>query len=173
MRRKIHWLQLIGSFSLAPDLSLWLNPTLSRQVACGMPRKRSYLPSCRMKPKTSTENPTRTHIASTLVSGRLKFIRTLGDSPSQSRVPKIGALGGVWAAGRGRFSSPSTLPWWGPICSAVSSAGLPSSRKMRNYWREFSGGLWGWWGDWSISPTRRGWGSWACSAWRREGWEGT
>ena len=48
-----------------------------------------------------------------------------------------------------------------------------SSRKMRNYWRESSGGLQGWWGDWSISPTRRGWGSWACSAWRREGWEGT
>jgi len=33
--------------------------------------------------------------------------------------------------------------------------------------------LWGWWGDWNISPMRRGWGSWACSAWRREGWEGT
>ena len=47
------------------------------------------------------------------------------------------------------------------------------SRKMRSYWRESSGGLWGWWGDWSISPTRRGGGSWASSAWRREGWEGT
>ena len=34
-------------------------------------------------------------------------------------------------------------------------------------------GLWGWWGDWSISPMRKGWGSWPCSAWRREGWEGT
>ena len=32
-------------------------------------------------------------------------------------------------------------------------------------------GLRGWWGDWSISPTRKGWGSWACSAWRREGWD--
>jgi len=41
----------------------------------------------------------------------------------------------------GRFSSPSALPWGGPICSAVSSAGLPSSRKMRSYWRESSGGL--------------------------------
>jgi len=30
-----------------------------------------------------------------------------------------------------------------------------------------SGGLQGWWGDWNIFPTRRGWGSWACSAWRR------
>ena len=52
-----------------------------------------------------------------------------------------GASRGVWAAGRGRFSSPSTLPWGGPICSAVSSSGLPSSRKMRSYWRESSGGL--------------------------------
>ena len=34
-------------------------------------------------------------------------------------------------------------------------------------------GLLGWWGDWSISPMRKGWGSWACSAWRREGWGGT
>ena len=38
---------------------------------------------------------------------------------------------------------------------------------------DVSQGLQGWWGDWNISPTRRGWGSWACSAWRREGCEGT
>ena len=44
---------------------------------------------------------------------------------------------GCWS----RFSSPSALPWGGPICSAVSSAGLPSARKMRSYWRESSGGL--------------------------------
>ena len=24
-----------------------------------------------------------------------------------------------------------------------------------------------WWGDWSISPMRKGWGFWACLAWRR------
>ena len=30
---------------------------------------------------------------------------------------------------------------------------------MRRCWRVSSGGLRGWWGDWSISPTRRGWGS--------------
>ena len=50
---------------------------------------------------------------------------------------------------------------------------LLTSRKMRSYWRDSSGGLGGWWGDWSISPMRKGWGSWACSAWRREGWEGS
>jgi len=63
----------------------------------------------------------------------------------------------LWPVGRGGFSFPSTLPWWGPIWSTLSSSGLPSSRKMRSYWRESSGGLWGWGGDWSISPTRRGW----------------
>ena len=55
----------------------------------------------------------------------------------------------------------------------VSSSRLPSSGKMRSYWRESSAGLRGWGGHWSISPTTKGWGSWACSAWRREGWEGT
>jgi len=29
----------------------------------------------------------------------------------------------------------------GPIWSTPSSSGLPSSRKMRSYWRESSGGL--------------------------------
>ena len=77
--------------------------------------------------------------------------RSLVESINASSVPWVprrpmapwGALGGVWAAGRGRFSSPSALPWGGPICSAVSSAGLPSSRKMRSYWRESSAGLQG------------------------------
>ena len=39
--------------------------------------------------------------------------------------------------------------------------------------RESRGGLRGRWGHWSISPTRKGWGSWACLRWRSEGWEGT
>ena len=38
---------------------------------------------------------------------------------------------------------------------------------MRSYWRESSGGLRTWLGDWSISPMRKGWGSWAWWAWRR------
>jgi len=52
-----------------------------------------------------------------------------------------GGLGRGGTGGRGRFSSPSALPWGGPSCSAGSSAGLPSSRKMRSYWREPSAGL--------------------------------
>ena len=65
------------------------------------------------------------------------------------------------------------LPLYTALVSTVSSSGLPSSRKMKSYWRDSSGGLRGWWGDWNISPTRRGWGNWACSAWRREGCKGT
>ena len=61
-------------------------------------------------------------------------------TPGDLRV-SWGALGGVWAAGRGRFSFPSALPWGGPIWSPVSSSGLPTSRKMRSYWRESSRGL--------------------------------
>ena len=30
------------------------------------------------------------------------------------------------------------------VSSTVSSSGLPSSRKMKSYWRESSGGLQGW-----------------------------
>jgi len=41
----------------------------------------------------------------------------------------------------GSVRPPALPPPGGPICSAGSSAGLPSSRKMRSYWRESSGGL--------------------------------
>ena len=50
----------------------------------------------------------------------------------------------AWGTGTGGWEGPSALPWGGPICSAVSGAGLPRSRKMRSYWRESSGGLRGW-----------------------------
>ena len=82
------------------------------------------------------------------------------------------ALGGAWPSGQGRFSFPSALRYWGPIWSTASSSGLPTSRKMRSCWRESSEGLQRWWGDWSVCPMRKGWGSWACLAWGREGWEG-
>ena len=39
--------------------------------------------------------------------------------------------------------------------------------RQKNYWRESSRGLRGWWGDWSISPMRKRWGSRASLAWRR------
>jgi len=39
----------------------------------------------------------------------------------------------VWPAGQGRFSSPSTLPSWGPICRSLThwgSKNLPHSDKV-------------------------------------------
>ena len=60
----------------------------------------------------------------------------------------------------------------GVLCPVLVQFWAPSSRNMRSYWREPSGGLRRWWGNWSIWPMRKGWGS-LCSAWRREGWEGT
>lgn len=78
----------------------------------------------------------------------------------------------VWLAGWGRLSCPSALSWWGRIWSTVSSSGLPSARKTRDYWREYSGGLQRWSGGWSISLKKRGWETWVPLAWRKEIWEG-
>ena len=78
-----------------------------------------------------------------LSSSFLYPVLRVSSVPWLPRSPMVswGVLGGVWPAGRGRISFASTLPWGGPICSAVSSAGLPTSRKMRSYWRQSSGGL--------------------------------
>lgn len=83
------------------------------------------------------------------------------------------ALGRVLLACQERWSSHSTLHWWGHIQSDVSRvvagySGLPSSRKTRNHWRRSRGGLQSWWGDWTISLMRKG----ACVVWKGEDWEG-
>ena len=59
---------------------------------------------------------------------------------------RLGArqLGDYFTAITAQTGFPSTLPWRGLIWSTVSSSGLPSSRKMKSYWRESSGGLQGW-----------------------------
>jgi len=57
----------------------------------------------------------------------------------------------AWPAGQGRWSLPPALPWWGHICSTVSSSGLPSSIKTGNCWREPSRGAQRWLGAWSIA----------------------
>lgn len=76
-----------------------------------------------------------------------------------------GCTGRSVASGPGRWSSPSTMAWWGHISSALFTSGLPSSTKTWKYWRESSAGLQRWWGDWSVSLLmRKGWGT--CLAWR-------
>ena len=64
-----------------------------------------------------------------------------------------------------------------PLCSALvrppwspmSSSGALSTRRTWNCCNGFRGGQQKWSEGWSTSPTRTGWESWACSAWRREG----
>jgi len=71
-----------------------------------------------------------------------------------------------------RHPSPLHCPSKAPSGVLCPVLGSP----LQERWKataESRRGLRGWWGDWSISPARRGWGSWACSAWGREGCEGT
>lgn len=53
--------------------------------------------------------------------------------------------------------------------STVSNSGLPSTRETQSSWGKYSTGLLQWLRVCSISHLRTGWGSWACSAQRREG----
>ena len=80
-------------------------------------------------------------LSAPLRSRRPALPRAMAEPLPRKPMGSWGASRGVWAAGQERFSSPSALPWEGPIWSPVSSSGLPSSRKMRSYWRESSGGL--------------------------------
>ena len=48
----------------------------------------------------------------------------------------------------------------------------PSTRRTWSCWSRSRGGPQRWSEGWNISPVRKGWESWGCSAWRREGcWE--
>ena len=74
-----------------------------------------------------------------------------------------------WPSGSGRWLSLSTLPSWGSTWSTTFRSGASNARKMWSCWRGSRRGPWGWLEGWSSSPKKRGWGNWACSAWRREG----
>ena len=63
---------------------------------------------------------------------------------------------------------PSGLSLWGLTCSYVSRPGASNKKKMWRCWSRSRGGPQRWSECWSTSPTKKGWGSWACSAWRRE-----
>jgi len=75
----------------------------------------------------------------------------------------------VWSAGQGRGFCPFTLLSWDPTWSPASCSGDPNKRRTWMCWSRCRGGPRRWSEGWSTSPTRTGWGSWGCSAWRREG----
>lgn len=77
-------------------------------------------------------------------------------------------LGMSLSGGWGRWSFPSTQNCWvlSPVLSSLE----------QEIWTSWSKSLWllRWWRDWIdwiIYCMRRGWEIWACSAWRRGGWE--
>ena len=63
------------------------------------------------------------------------------------------------------------LTWesWDPTWSPVSRSGALSTGRIWTCWSGARGGPQRWSGGWSTSAMRKGWGSWGCSAWRREG----
>ena len=64
---------------------------------------------------------------------------------------------------------PSAPLWWDPTWSPASSYGALSTGKTWTCWRGSRGGPQKFSERWNTSPMRRGWASWGCSAWGREG----
>lgn len=74
----------------------------------------------------------------------------------------------LWPEGQGRWFCPSTLLWWDPIWSASSSTGVLSIG--RTWTLPVGGPEEGRWLDgMEHLSLRKGWGTWGCSAWTREG----
>ena len=88
---------------------------------------------------------------------------------SQPRRPTVSwaASKAAWPAGRGRWFC--TLLWWDLTQSPASSYGAPSTRRTWTCWSGSRGVPQRWSKGWNTSPMRKGWESWGCSAWRREG----
>jgi len=63
-----------------------------------------------------------------------------------------------------RFFCPEDL-----VHCTASRPGAPSTGRMWSSWSGSRGGPLRWSEGWSTSPMRKGWGNWACLAWRREG----
>jgi len=73
------------------------------------------------------------------------------------------------AAGRGKWSLSSTLCWWDLTMTTLSSCRVLSTGEIWTCWSTSREGPQKWSKAWNISPTRAGWESWGCSAWRKEG----
>ena len=80
--------------------------------------------------------------------------------PKKPTVPWA-ASRAAWPAGWGRGFCPFTPLSWDPTWSPASSSWMCWSRSRGGPQRRSEGC--------STSATRTGWGSWGCSAWRREG----
>ena len=94
-----------------------------------------------------------------------------GSAHLQPRRPNISwaVSKGTWSAKRGRGFCPSTLLWWDPARSLMSSSGALSTGKTWTCWSRSRGGQDKSSEAWNPSPVRKGWESQGCSAWRREG----
>jgi len=55
------------------------------------------------------------------------------------------------------------------LLGSLSTPGAPSTGGMQKCWSRSRRGLWWRYEGRSTSPMKKGWGRWACSAWRREG----
>jgi len=109
---------------------------------------------------------------------KIHFVRSIQTSspPSQEssemlRKPTISGAASreAWPAGWGMGFCPFTPLSWDPTWSPASSSGAPNIRRTWMCWSGSRGTPRRWSESWSTSPTRTGWGSWGCSAWRREG----
>ena len=76
---------------------------------------------------------------------------------------------GVASMERERWLSLCAQLLWGPIWSTSTRPGASSTRKAQNSWYKSRGGPLRWSEGCSTSATKKGWGNWACGAWKREG----
>ena len=74
-----------------------------------------------------------------------------------------------WPAGWGGWFYPSAVLWWDPTWRPASSSGASSTGKTQTCWSGSRGDPQQWSEGWNTSPMRKGWESWGCPAWIREG----
>jgi len=64
-----------------------------------------------------------------------------------------------------------SVSWFGYLLrySTAFRPGTPSTGKTRSSWSGSRGGPLRWSEGWSTSPMKKGWGNWACLAWKEKG----
>ena len=101
---------------------------------------------------------------------KMKNLILASNVSSQPRRPTISwaASQAVWPAGQVRGFCPSALVR--PHRESCVQLWNPQHRKDMDLLERVQRRPEKWSEGWSTSPMRKGWGSWGCSAWRREGW---